>query len=88
MTPNGYALSARAREITFSIPQATSVSLGLFGASGQLVARLVDGVRPAGEHVAIWDGRTVRGNRAASGVYFVKLETPGHTMTCRAVLAR
>jgi probable HAF family extracellular repeat protein len=88
VTPHGYILSARAREITFSIPEATSVSLRLFGASGQLVARLVDGARPAGEHVTVWDGRTFRGDRASSGVYFVKLETPAHRMTCRVVLAR
>jgi uncharacterized membrane protein len=88
VTPHGYTLSASAREITFSLPHATSVSLRVFDAGGKLVARLVDGVRPSGEHMTVWDGQTVHGGRASTGIYFAQLKTPAHTMTCRVVLVR
>jgi probable HAF family extracellular repeat protein len=87
-TPNGYALSARAGEITYRIPDAAPVSLRVFDVSGKLVARLVDGVRPSGEHVTVWDGRTVHGVRVATGIYFAQLKTPGLTMKCRVLLVR
>jgi probable HAF family extracellular repeat protein len=87
-TPNGYSLFARAGEITYRIPDAAPVSLRIFDVSGKLVARLVDGVRPSGEHVTIWDGRTARDGRVATGIYFAQLKTPGLTMKCRVVLVR
>jgi flagellar hook assembly protein FlgD len=31
----------------------------------------------AGPHVIVWDGRSDSGERAASGVYFVKMEGSG-----------
>jgi probable HAF family extracellular repeat protein len=86
--PNGYALSARAGEITYRIPDAAPVSLRVFDVSGKLVARLVDDVRPSGEHVTVWDGRTVHDVRVATGIYFAQLTTPGLTMKCRVVLVK
>jgi flagellar hook assembly protein FlgD len=42
-----------------------------------VVKTLVDGDANPGEHVAVWDGTTDSGGRAASGVYFVRLEADG-----------
>jgi uncharacterized membrane protein len=86
--PFGYALSARAREITFSIPHATHVSLHVFDVGGRRLTTLVDGVRSSGSHATVWSGQTIQGDRVSSSIYFVKLETPAHTMTGRIVLVR
>jgi hypothetical protein len=84
----GYKLSSRAREITFSIPYATSVSLRVYDVGGKLLSRLVNGLRSAGEHTVVWRGRTLHGSRVATGVYLAQLSTPDVKMTCRVVLVR
>jgi len=37
------------------------------------VATLVQGTVEPGTHTLRWDGRDLRGNRVASGVYFLKV---------------
>ena len=86
--PFGYTLSARAREITFSVPHATHVSIRVFDVGGRRLATLVDGVRSSGSHATVWSGQTIQGDRASSSIYFVKLETPAHTMTSKVVFVR
>jgi hypothetical protein len=46
------------------------VKLSVFDVTGRLVRRLEEGVVPAGEHAARWDGRAADGSVAASGIYF------------------
>jgi flagellar hook assembly protein FlgD len=48
------------------------------------VRTLVDAHVAAGRRTATWDGTTDSGERAASGVYFVKMETTGPTDIFRA----
>jgi flagellar hook assembly protein FlgD len=43
--------------------------------AGRVVRTLIDRTVERGEHSLIWDGRTDSGERAASGVYFVRLES-------------
>ena len=52
----------------------TRVALGVFDATGMRVARLDQGVRPAGVHRVEWDGRDARGRSLGSGVYIYRLE--------------
>ena len=42
---------------------------------GRHVTTLVAGERPAGRHVARWDGREANGRPAANGVYFAQMRT-------------
>ena len=62
--------------------------LRVFDVSGRLVTTLLDEHRPAGEHVARWDGRDARGATAASGLYFARLEAGGRTETRKMVLMK
>jgi len=48
----------------------------------------VDGPVPAGWQTATWDGRTDRGERAASGVYFCRLETGAGELSRKVVLLK
>jgi len=61
--------------VTYTLPADGHAKLGVYNVAGRLVATLFDGPRTAGEHVAVWDGRTDDGEEAASGVYFCRLET-------------
>jgi hypothetical protein len=75
--------------IAFSLPERTRVRLEVLDVRGRRVRRLHDGVLPAGEHRARWDGRDDRGRPVASGIYLYRLEVPGHRpMVRKMVLLR
>ena len=70
--------------ISYSVAAPGRVTLRVYGVSGRLVRTLVDRAVEPGEHRAVWDGTTDTGQRAASGVYFVKMEAAGHAGPFRA----
>jgi hypothetical protein len=62
--------------ITFSLPQSARVSLTIYNALGQEVARLVDSEQYiAGTHKTLWNGTNQAGEYLSSGVYFYRLQT-------------
>jgi hypothetical protein len=64
-------------QIRFELARAGEVTLRLYDVTGRESASLVQGHRNAGQHVLAWDARD-----AASGIYFVQLETgEAHVMT-------
>jgi hypothetical protein len=63
--------------IEYSIASSGHVALRVFSASGRVVRTLVDDDIDAGEYKAIWNGLTDSGDRAASGVYFVRMSSDG-----------
>jgi len=75
--------------IEFTLKERARVTLRVYNVAGQLVATLVDGERAPGvTYRAEWDGRNRSGNRVASGVYFYRLRTAGHTITRKMVLLK
>jgi hypothetical protein len=83
--PNPITGAARIR---FSLATAGRVTLEVFDIQGRRAATVLDEVREAGPHEASWDGRTDRGDRAARGLYFIRLQTVDQTRIQKAVLAR
>jgi hypothetical protein len=61
-------------QIVFDLPQATDARLEIYDVRGARVRTLASASFAAGRHIAIWDGNNDRGERAASGAYFVRLE--------------
>lgn len=72
--------------VEFALPAESHARLFLVDVQGRLVASLVDGVLPAGRHVAglaaLWAGR-----RPAAGVYFLRFEAAGRQLTRKVVVA-
>jgi hypothetical protein len=56
--------------------------------SGRVVRTLLDRVITAGAHELVWDGTNDSGERAASGVYFVRMEMDGFGASEKLVLLR
>lgn len=69
--------------ISFSLPTASSVTLGVFNTLGQKVATVADGFYDAGIHAVEWDG-----SNASSGVYFYRIETNAFIETKKMVLMK
>jgi hypothetical protein len=67
----------------FEIPGTgtTHVRLDIFDLRGRRLITLVDGLLEAGNHTAVWDGRTANGRSAAAGTYFSRLNSGGQIVS-------
>jgi len=75
--------------VSFELPRAVNAGVRIFAANGRLVRVLAPVVTfAAGNHTLRWDGRDEHGRTAASGVYVVRLDADGESLTQRAVLVR
>lgn len=70
-------------EITFSLPEASNVSLKIYDITGKEVAVLINEFRAKGKYNISFDG-----SNFASGVYFYNLVTPKFTDTKKMVLKK
>ncbi|MBK7141102.1 MAG: T9SS type A sorting domain-containing protein [bacterium] len=59
--------------IRYSLVERSSVRLEIFNVLGQSIRVLSVGELSAGEHSLVWDGRTLNGRDAPSGIYFYRL---------------
>ena len=69
--------------IPFAIPTESRVKAEIFNLLGQRVAVLNDGVYQAGNHKAVWDGKSSSGVPLASGIYIMKMEAEGTVKNIR-----
>jgi hypothetical protein len=72
----------------FALPEATHARLQVHDVQGRLVRVLVDENRDAGIHRIAWDGNDAYGKPAANGVYFLRLQAQGRSLTSKAVKTR
>jgi bacillopeptidase F len=89
-TPNPFHPETR---LAIGLPGASRITVRVYNLKGQVVASLAESAeRAAGRHELVWDGKTVAGERAPSGVYFFRLEVrsgesgPARTWLRKAVL--
>ena len=66
-----------ATTIAYTLAGRSWVTIRIHDLTGRVVTTLVDGEVEAGPHAIVWNGTTDSGERAASGVYFVKMEGSG-----------
>jgi hypothetical protein len=63
--------------LAFSLASDGQVSLKVMDVRGRRVATLLNEHRSAGDHTVVWNGKDDTGQQAASGMYFVILESEG-----------
>lgn len=68
--PNPFTTSTR---IEYYVPAAQHVQLNLFDAEGKLLRVLVDASQRMGEYSVVWDGKSDKGKKAATGAYYYQL---------------
>jgi len=74
--------------IRYYLPTRSHVALNVYDISGRLVARLVNGAQTDGVHSVEWNGENESGGRAATGIYFMRLEACGKNLTRKVVMMR
>lgn len=70
-------------QLSFALRQEARVILRVVDLSGRIVAKLVDGVLPAGDHMRVFEA-----GPAASGIYFADLTAAGERVSRRVVVTR
>jgi hypothetical protein len=83
--PNPFERDSKIR-LTLAAP--TFVRAEVLDVTGRHVATLALGTLDAGVHELSWDGSNARGERAAAGVYLVRVQWPGSRTTQRIVRLR
>jgi hypothetical protein len=74
--------------IRFAVPTTGRVMLVIYDVQGREVRRLVDGVREAGEHAVIWNGRDGAERAVPSGIYFYRLTAGNAAMSRKMVMTK
>jgi hypothetical protein len=69
--------------ISFSLPEATRVTLKVYDTNGRQVAQLVNGLQPAGQHHVTFDGSSL-----PSGLYLYRLTAGQNTAAGKMVLLK
>ena len=75
-------------QIELTLPQAALVHAEVIDLGGRRVATLASESFSAGTHSIGWNGNTAAGDRAAPGVYLVRVRWPGYEKTQRIVRLR
>ncbi len=70
------------------LDKASEASVDVFDASGRHVRAVAGGLLPAGETEIAWDGTDDSGRPVRSGVYFVRLDADGRSLTRKVSLVR
>lgn len=74
--------------IYYHLPTRGLMSLKIYNIAGSLVKVLDEGHKLPGAYSVYWNGRDQKGNKVASGVYFIRLKAGRLTRTKKAVLLR
>jgi hypothetical protein len=74
--------------IACELPQGGRAQVQIYSVNGRLVRTLLEGERPAGRHVLVWDGLDDSGEAVSSGVYFYALSAPGVEENRKMLLLR
>lgn len=74
--------------IRFSLKDAAPVSIEIYNVKGQMVRKLVNDVKAAGDHVAVWNGTDNNGRAVSSGVYYFKMNTGKYSSTKKMILMK
>ncbi|OGC90552.1 MAG: hypothetical protein A2W25_00505 [candidate division Zixibacteria bacterium RBG_16_53_22] len=74
--------------ISFDLPADGDVELSVYDIMGRLVATLVNGPLSAGSHQVVWNGRSDRGDKISTGVFFYRLRSSEFDETKKMLLIK
>jgi GEVED domain/Lamin Tail Domain/Carboxypeptidase regulatory-like domain/Bacterial Ig domain/FlgD Ig-like domain len=74
--------------IFFDLAENAQVNISVYNVRGQKIATLINEYQTAGEHNITWNGSDQSGNTAASGLYFVKMNTGKYQGMSKIILLK
>jgi hypothetical protein len=85
MEPNPFSTEVR---ISFAVPIQEHVCITVYDITGRLVGTISDEACKPGTNTFRWEGLDKEGHRVASGIYFVRLDSGGLTITKKLTVLR
>ncbi len=76
---------ARTARLSFTLPKAANVDIGIYDVAGRRLATLASGTLDAGVHSREWSGKDASGHDVGAGVYFARLRAGSETRAVRTV---
>jgi hypothetical protein len=73
---------------TYSLPEASHVTIQVYDVSGRLVQTLVDAQKDAGRYDVKWNGQNNAGSMVASGLYLYRIEASSFTQVKTMMLVK
>jgi len=74
--------------IPYRLDRPGRMEIGIFNAAGRKVRILESGHREAGNHLAVWDGKSGSGEPMPSGLYFFRLDAGDFSQARKMLLLR
>jgi len=74
--------------IRYSVKENSPVSIEVYNLKGQLVKRLVNSEKAAGEHSIVWNGTDQNNRPVSSGVYFYKMNAGKYSATKKMIMMK
>ena len=74
--------------IEFDLPCRGKIEIVIYNILGQAVSTLIDGEYSAGHYSVIWDGTAANNQRAASGIYFYRIQAGDYVETKKMILLK
>jgi len=74
--------------IKYALPKDSHVNISIYNIKGQKVKNLLSENVKAGHHKIVWDGRDHYNKKAASGVYFYRVETNTKSINKKMLLLK
>jgi hypothetical protein len=75
-------------KVSFKLDQSQQVQVAVYDIRGRCVVTLAEGVRSAGMHSVVWQGKDQNGRSVPSGTYFFRVDTGGAVDIVKAVLLK
>ena len=69
--------------LSFGLPEASEVEIGIFDISGRLVTEIVNGTLSAGQHTMNWDASAI-----SAGIYLVRMNAGGFSSVTKVMLLK
>jgi len=82
-TPREFSVSAYpnpfnpATEVSYELPEAAAISVGIYNILGQHIVTLVDGYEFSGKKTVVWNGTDRFGEKVSSGLYLLRAVARG-----------
>lgn len=74
--------------ISYNLLNAGDIEIAIYNLKGQKVKTLISEYQEIGNHQVIWDGKDIKGNKVASGVYFYKVNAGESEIIKKMVLMK
>ena len=91
--PNNFSLSQNypnpfnpQTTISYQLPTNAQVTIKIYDVLGNEVRTLVNGNKPAGNHLIVWDGKNNLGENVGTGIYFYQLQLNNNILYANKML--